>query len=268
VTNTVAPQQETVLLFMTELAIYSLVTRANVALNQTHRFEPGPFGPPKGPGTDIYVYVRFNGGFTPSELISMNMIGWTVKEDVDRHTKWHGESVTWFDVLTNKISVDRSSVGNALYVVLNLAAGSVQEASRGLSKKNFADVESWVNVAPSFKKPVTTSFTGNFENSQYDNFGNQTMYANSMPLMPLGNQMPQGIYSNQMTQGMYSNQNPMEMQMPGQMNYYNSSNFQQQIYRPETGNPSSQMFTAQNQGVNPNFPTRDQYGNQYYRPQE
>ena len=83
------------------------------------------------------------------------MVGWTVKEDTQRHMRWHGDSVTWFDVLTNKISVDRSSVGNALYVVLNLAAGSASEASRSSSKRNFANVESWIASAPSMTKSQT-----------------------------------------------------------------------------------------------------------------
>ena len=165
---------------MTELSIYSLVTRANVALNQTHKFEPGPFNLPKGQDqTDIYVYVRFNGGFTPSELIAINMVGWIVKEDTVRHAKWHGESVTWFDVLTNKISVDRSSVGNALYVVLNLAAGSAQEAINGL-RKNFANVESWVNIAPSFRTNPTNPNLKTSENLQ--NTFIQPLYVeNSIP---------------------------------------------------------------------------------------
>jgi hypothetical protein len=213
VANTVAPQQETVLLFMSEVAIYSLVTRANVALNQTHRFEPGPFGPVKGNECiDIYVYVRFNGGFTPSDLIAVNMVGWIVKEDTDRHTKWHGDSVTWFDVLTNKISVDRSSVGNALYVVLNLGAGSSLDQSR-LTKKNYADVESWVNVAPSFKKSVPQSIQSGVDytflpNSQipYNNYQAPQMNQMYMP-MPMMNQ---------------ANQSPSPYELPSQ---YQSSSY-------------------------------------------
>ena len=90
--------QETVLLFMSEMSIYSLVTRARLALNETHQFLPGPLNLV---GTlsavDVYVYVRFNGGFTPAELISLHMKGWTVSEDSCKHEKWHGTSVTWFD---------------------------------------------------------------------------------------------------------------------------------------------------------------------------
>lgn len=117
------------------------------------RFAPGPLNvPPTGSvSVDVYVYVRFNGGFTPADLIASYMVGWIVKEDVERHGKWHGEAVTWFDVLTNKISVDRSSVGNALYVVLNLAAGSASESAKSL-KKNYADLEKWSSVAPSVVK--------------------------------------------------------------------------------------------------------------------
>jgi hypothetical protein len=64
------------------------------------------------------------------ELIQQHMNGCnntynnqgSVQEDVDRHKRWHGNDSTWFDVLTNKISVDRSSVGNALYLILGLGA--------------------------------------------------------------------------------------------------------------------------------------------------
>lgn len=254
----IAPQQETVLLFMSEVAIYSLVTRANVALNQTHRFEPGPFGSIVGQESiDIYVYVRFNGGFTPSELIAANMVGWIVKEDTARHTKWHGDSVTWFDVLTNKISVDRSSVGNALYLVLNLAAGSAQDTSfRNSTKKNYADVESWVNVAPSFKKSVAQVHTpaynpGEQQNSYaqqmpiyYDNMGQSSSVGYTQYNVPLNNQM-------YMNQGMNQINNP-------QNNVYSTTgnipNFYQDGMQSQPQNP---------QYNNPNFP----YGQYGYGPQ-
>lgn len=111
-------------------------------MTHSKRFAPGPLGslPSNALPVDVYVYVRFNGGFTPPELIHSHMSGWTVQEDSARHGRWHGDSVTWLDVLTNKISVDRSSVGNALYLVLNLAAGSATESARS-GKKNFADLE-------------------------------------------------------------------------------------------------------------------------------
>ncbi|KAJ3188920.1 hypothetical protein HDU85_004636 [Gaertneriomyces sp. JEL0708] len=147
--GTIQVGQETVLLFMTENSILKLVSRALVQLGKTHQFAPGALDPrqPINPNVDVYCYVRFNAGFTPQELIASNMVSWLVREDPVRHSKWHGQSVTWFDVLTNKITVDRSSVGNALYVVLNLAAGSASAID--LKRKNYADVDTLTGIAPS-----------------------------------------------------------------------------------------------------------------------
>ncbi|KAJ3282111.1 hypothetical protein HK104_011103, partial [Borealophlyctis nickersoniae] len=117
--------QESVLLFMTSASIYKLVTRALLILNSTHKFVAGPIsgGMPVDSSVDVYGWVRYQGGFTPPELINQAMTGWIVREDPAKHGRWHGENVTWYDVLTNKITVDRSSIGNALYLVLNMAAG-------------------------------------------------------------------------------------------------------------------------------------------------
>ncbi|KAJ3073414.1 hypothetical protein HK102_006009, partial [Quaeritorhiza haematococci] len=112
--STIQPGQETILLFTSERSILSLVAGSPLILGQTHRFLPGPLqNLPFDPSVDVYVYVRFNNGFTPQELIMSNMTGWGVAEDSLRHRRWHGGNVTWYDVLTNKISVDRSSIGNA-----------------------------------------------------------------------------------------------------------------------------------------------------------
>ena len=56
--------------------------------------------------TDMYIYVRYNAQFTPPELITAGMSGWQIGEDKAIHNTWHGNvGVTWFDVLTNKITV-------------------------------------------------------------------------------------------------------------------------------------------------------------------
>ena len=138
----VQPGQDTVILFMTERTIFSLVGQTGMILGKTHRFEPGPMYAGTlslDPAVDVYAYVRYNNGFTPAELISTYMTGWSFKEDRKRHERWHGRDATWFDVLTNKISVDRSSVGNALYVVLNMGTSG----SKGTAGKNYADIEGW-----------------------------------------------------------------------------------------------------------------------------
>ena len=73
--STVQPLQETILLFMSENAIYSLVTRARLSLNETHVFAPGPLNQlVSQTRVDVYVYVRFNGGFTPADLIASFMV--------------------------------------------------------------------------------------------------------------------------------------------------------------------------------------------------
>ncbi|KAI8846576.1 hypothetical protein BC829DRAFT_264376 [Chytridium lagenaria] len=137
-------EQDTVLLFMSENSVLSLVARTRMILGSTHRFACGGLvGNPIIDGSnDVYVYVRFNNTFTPANLVLSAMTGWGVREDMDRHSRWHGADVTWADVLMNKITVDRSSIGNALYLVINIAAGG---SSTGVfemnGRKNFANLE-------------------------------------------------------------------------------------------------------------------------------
>ncbi|KAJ3040069.1 hypothetical protein HDV00_011518 [Rhizophlyctis rosea] len=150
----VQPGQETVLLFMTSQAIFKLVTRALLVLNSTHKFVAGPIhgGGIVDDSVDVYGWVRYNQGFTQPDVVNQAMTGWVVREDPARHGRWHGAEVTWYDVLTNKITVDRSSVGNALYVVLNMAAGGAGGSGMSLTgKKNYADMDQIAGIAPSSK---------------------------------------------------------------------------------------------------------------------
>ncbi len=68
---------------MSERSIISLVSNANVILNQTHSFLPGPLTPhyQVDPSIDMYLYVRYNNGFTPADLIQGFMSGWAIGED-------------------------------------------------------------------------------------------------------------------------------------------------------------------------------------------
>lgn len=66
--------QETVLLFMSEQAVFSLIGRMPLVFNQTHSFAPGPLYSGAVGDVDVYAYVRYNNGFTPTELISGNAI--------------------------------------------------------------------------------------------------------------------------------------------------------------------------------------------------
>ncbi|KAI9100481.1 hypothetical protein DFS34DRAFT_487255 [Phlyctochytrium arcticum] len=174
--GTIQQGQDTVLLFMTENVVLKLVSRALLRLGVTDNFRPGPLhnSQPNDPSVDVYGWVRFNNGFTPPELIANNMVAWFVREDPPRHGRWHGESVTWFDVLTNKITVDRSSVGNALlvYVVLNLAAGSMGAVDA--KRKNFANVESLSGIAPSYTN-TRNSNPASSNQSQQSSANNSTM---------------------------------------------------------------------------------------------
>ncbi|RKO98570.1 hypothetical protein CXG81DRAFT_28608 [Caulochytrium protostelioides] len=134
-TGHVQDGQETVLCFMSERAVIALASRSPIVFGETHTFMPGPLqgGPATRPqhGVDVYVWVRFNGGYTPPALIAQHMARYVVQEDSLRHERWHGTHVTWGDVLTNRITVDRSSVGNALYLVLNLAVASTAGSASG-----------------------------------------------------------------------------------------------------------------------------------------
>ncbi|KAJ3270013.1 hypothetical protein HDV01_000724 [Terramyces sp. JEL0728] len=237
----------------TGVSIFSLVGQKEVVFNQTHRFAPGPlYGSALNldPSVDVYCYVRFNGGFTPSDLISQHMVGWSVQEDKDRHAKWHGQNATWFDVLTNKISVDRSSVGNALYLVLNLAATGATAAG-----KNFASIEEWSHrssmslprasqpqrpsVVTSASLPRQTS-NGNLQLNNYSNFDAQALYQ-----MQLKQQEQQMLQMQQLQQGYPMMQNyPYPRPNPQGMNY-----------------PQNPYPPLQNQ----QYPPNNQYYGQYYQ---
>ncbi|KAJ3072834.1 hypothetical protein HDU98_002805 [Podochytrium sp. JEL0797] len=135
--------QDTVLMFMSEPAVLALVSRTRLILDGTHRFEAGVYSASGSinSGIDIYGYVRFNNQFTPAPLLK-NMAGWGVREDMTRHARWHGVEVTWADVLMNKITVDRSSIGNALYLVVNIAAGGNSQGVIEVNgRKNYADLD-------------------------------------------------------------------------------------------------------------------------------
>lgn len=63
--SNVQPGQDTVLLFMTESSIFSLVGQTPFIFNQTHRFAPGPLNAgvlSLDPVIDVYAFVRFNNG--------------------------------------------------------------------------------------------------------------------------------------------------------------------------------------------------------------
>ncbi|KAJ3259115.1 hypothetical protein HK103_003002 [Boothiomyces macroporosus] len=244
--------QDTVLLFMTEVSIFSLVGQKEFVFNQTHRFAPGPlYGSALNldPSVDVYCYVRFNGGFTPSDLISQHMVGWSVQEDKERHAKWHGQNATWFDVLTNKISVDRSSVGNALYLVLNLAATGTTATG-----KNFASIDEW-SYRSSMSLPRTTqtqrpavvssaslprqSSNGNLQLNNYSNFDAQALY--QMQLKQQEQQM---------------------LQMQQLQGYPMMQNYQYPRPNPQVMNyPQNPYPPLQNQQLPPN----NQYYGQYYQ---
>lgn len=73
-TTSISPGQATVLLFMTEQCLYSLVGRTGMILGKTHSFMPGPMYS-GSVNAEVLAYVRYNGGFTPEQLIRDHMTG-------------------------------------------------------------------------------------------------------------------------------------------------------------------------------------------------
>ena len=243
----------------------------------------------------IMVSFKIDKGFTPSELIDQNMVGWEVSEDTSRHSKWHGKNATWFDVLTNKISVDRSSVGNALYLVLNLASSGQSGGGK------FARIDEWATSNPTAKSTINNSLN----QQQFNTGSNQNLTQNSMTVnQGLGprnfNQIPvnqgQGLPFD--AQAMYMMQLRAQEQMQAQMmqgaiqNSFNQGNFNQQNammgghqYQNmhQYQNPSvinGAQFPNSSMGQNQNFQmvgNQNQYpqmmgnnqmmGNQYQNPQ-
>ncbi|KAI8919848.1 hypothetical protein DFJ77DRAFT_424610, partial [Powellomyces hirtus] len=228
--NTIQPGQETVLVFMTENVIHKLVSRALLRLGVTDQFKPGPIhgNEPINPGIDVYGWVRFNGGFTPPDLIASNMVAWFVREAPERHGRWHGESVTWFDVLTNKITVDRSSVGNALYIVLNLAAGS--NSNIDPKRKNYANLDALTGIAPSITTTArkTTATPGGGYNSS--------------PQIPQHQHQQQ-----QQQQPQFNEQQYMQQMQALQMQYQPQHQQQQPQYNQQQQNQFQQQQQQQQQ---------------------
>jgi hypothetical protein len=215
----IQPGQDTIILFMSEKAIFSLVGQTPLVLNKTHRFEPGPlYG-----GTlnldetvDVYAYVRYNDGFTPAELIMQYMTGWTFKEDAVRHGRWHGKNATWFDVLTNKISVDRSSVGNALYLVLNLGT-SGSGGGANLGTRNYAKIDEWSQQQrhSQTQRPPTLQSLQQASELTNNNTQNSGLSSQGMYQMPnsTGNQFQTGAFNAQAMYEMQLKQQEMQQAM-------------------------------------------------------
>lgn len=269
---------------MSERSIISLVSNAQVVLNQTHSFSAGPLSnnAVESGNTDMYVYVRYGGGFTAAELINSFMagtyihmgnlvvinsrfLGWSIGEDSTRNRRWHGPGITWYDVLTNKITVDRSSVGNALYLVLNLVSG--RAANRGSNLKNFVDVEKMVGPKPSdvdYSKSNQQQKSKNFQQQQPlpQNMGNN----NQQILM---NNTNQGMMNNDFSQpaqrkstggnSMWNQMIPQQSFMmnqqhinsPQQPNMMNDQQFQQQMNLQQQVQMINQMNPQQQQQMNP-----------------
>ncbi|KAJ3381067.1 hypothetical protein HDU92_005597 [Lobulomyces angularis] len=241
----ISSQQETIILFMSEQSIIALVKNSKVILNQTHSFLPGPLTQfSQIDPADMLVYVRYNGNFTAPELIMSGMSGWEIGEDSNRHKKWHGSGVTWFDVLTNKITVDRSSVGNALYLVLNLVAG--RAPNKG-TKKNFVSADKFVGPKPS---DVAIS---SGVNNQNNNFSNQlqTQEHQHSQNSNVKEQQQFQPYQNQIVHQIEQNAQNSNLQKLFQMNTLNNSNMvnnQQQLLQQQL-QLQQQMGNQQNQGM-------------------
>ncbi|KAJ3416745.1 hypothetical protein HDV05_000119 [Chytridiales sp. JEL 0842] len=270
--GSIQPGQDTVLLFMTEAAVLTLVTRQRLILNVTHRFKPGSLSDSIiDASMDVYAYVRFNNSFTPAELVSQGIAGWGVREDMPRHERWHGKEVTWADVLCNKISVDRSSVGNALYLVCNIAAGG---NSQGIievkGRKNFADLDKLKtrrgldgpppanNSNPSSVNPSPTPAYANIPGSSPIGQTGPTMAQIQQPqmMMNMGGMggMNMGMQGNMnpamANMGMYSQQQ-MQMMGMGGMNNMNGMNMNMAGGYPSLGMGMMGAPQGMGGGMNP-----------------
>ena len=242
----ISDKQQSVILFMSDDAIISLVNNSTVKLNVSHSFLPGPLHSDQQiQNVDMYVYVRFNNVFTNPNLIMSSMKGWEIGEDKVRHRNWYGDGVSWFDVLTNKISVDRSSTGNALYIVLNMAAGKAGKPVR----RNFVDTN---HMSSPRQAQLQNNYSQNYPNqdelNQIQNFSNQ-----------------QQNYSNQLNNGFYDQNMPVQPQN----NFYYQGNQQQQYqsnqqqYQPNLNrvNPTHQFQNNFNYGYNNDPVSSNQYQN-------
>jgi len=228
------PNQETVILFMSERSIIGLIKNERVILNQTHSFLPGPLSNENAQieMTDMYVYVRFNAG----------MSGWQIGEDSVRHGRWHGRGgITWFDVLTNKISVDRSSVGNGLYLVLNLLAG---RSKHKIAVKNFVETSKMVGPRPSDVQESTG--IQKYQPQQYIQPTNTAPTLNMyQPQQQLAVQLtPQQIMQRQMST---QYQQPQQQQVVNTQLSYNQQQYQNSQFN---NNPYQQSYQQQPQQFN------------------
>lgn len=168
----------------------------------------------------------------------------TVQEDIDRHTKWHGSNATWFDVLTNKISVDRSSVGNALYLILGLGAQGIVSIYNNIlgnrnERKNYAEIEQWAQRIMKGDQQAAQQIQQNnqssFQNNYFQGPGSSEQYMNNM-MQPqqqiygnsMENQMQFQQYQDQPQQYNYQVQPRQNIHADG-MPQYQQQQFQQQM---------------------------------------
>lgn len=214
---------------------------------QTHSFAAGPFQSlPIEQGVDVYMYVRFNNGYTSESIVAQNMVGWKIMEDKVRHKQWHNNH-SWFDVLTNKISIDRSSVGNALYLIINLQQSKNQVQS--VDGKNYVDIEMLMRPQQN-QIDQSVSQQNQFltiQNQQQNQSANQQF----INYQQENNNQPSSNDRNRNTQGnnAYQNQNNTT---PVQNNYHQqnqSPNSQRNYNHPDqyTNNHNSAIMIAKQQ---------------------
>lgn len=237
--SSVNPGQYTVALIMSESALFDLVLDRKLELGGKHSFEAGPLeNSPSAikPSGDLNIWVRYKNSFISSELIGSHMSGWCIVEDSTRQQRWHKRQVSWVEVLTNKISVDRSSVGNALYVVINIAAPASLGNARGLNlhkldqkiqERNTLPTQGRVDPSPGAEPPAVVSAQPS--SWSYPRSGSIVSHSPDSPLNipeypPMYNQSPQGYYSptaqpNHAANQNYQYQQYQQVLQPGIPNY-------------------------------------------------
>jgi hypothetical protein len=115
-------EQKTLVLFMSQRSLVSLMQQEAIELGVRHSYAAGPLQRELIERVDCYVWIKMGDQFVPDDIVAQNLIGWRIEEDMPRHQRWYrGTAVGWRDTVTQGINVDRSSIGNAIYVLLGMS---------------------------------------------------------------------------------------------------------------------------------------------------
>ncbi len=120
-TGNVQYDQKVLVLFMSQRSLVSLMQREGIELGVRHSYAAGPLRREMIERVDCYVWVKQGEQFVDEASVAQGMVGWKIEEDMVRHQGWYGREVGWRETVTQGINVERSSIGNAIYVLLGMA---------------------------------------------------------------------------------------------------------------------------------------------------